>query len=61
MPISHTEKEEADKTNVAFGPAISVALQQFALTEELQEMKLHSVLSSYRRAFSGKSKTSLKL
>lgn len=61
MPINHAEKEEADKTNVAFGPAISVALQQFVLTEELQETKLHSILSSYQRAFSGKSKTSSKL
>lgn len=43
-----TPKEEADKSNLAVGPAISAALRQIVFAEELQQMKLHSVLSSYR-------------
>lgn len=41
-------QEEADKSNLAVGPAISAALRQIVFAEELQQMKLHSVLSSYR-------------
>jgi len=44
---SSPENEEAEKSNLGVSPAISVALQQFVLTEELRQMKLHSVLSLY--------------